>query len=120
MSTTLSRDTFVDTWLDAWNNHDLERILAHYRQDVVFSSPLVASLVGEASGVLLGRKSLRPYFAAALARFPGLHFKLRHVLTGVRSVVLEYETLDGVLAAEVMQLDEQGRIAQVQCHYLCS
>ena len=32
--------TLATEWVAAWNSHDLERILAHYAHDVVFSSPL--------------------------------------------------------------------------------
>ena len=31
-------------WVEAWNDHDLERILAHYADDVVFSSPFIQKI----------------------------------------------------------------------------
>jgi ketosteroid isomerase-like protein len=31
--------TFAREWVKAWNDHDLEAILAHYADDVVFHSP---------------------------------------------------------------------------------
>jgi hypothetical protein len=33
---------FVDDWLAAWNSHDLGRILAHFADDVTFTSPVFA------------------------------------------------------------------------------
>ena len=37
-------DAFVAEWMEAWNSHDLERILGHYADDVEYSSPFIASL----------------------------------------------------------------------------
>ena len=34
-------------WVEAWNAHDLERILSHYAEDVEFASPFVAAILGD-------------------------------------------------------------------------
>ena len=36
---------FARQWIDAWNAHDLERILSPYAPDVVFRSPVAAQVV---------------------------------------------------------------------------
>ncbi len=54
-------DHFARDWIEAWNSHDLDRILAHYTEDFVMSSPYIAQVVGEPSGTLPGR---RPCHAA--------------------------------------------------------
>jgi ketosteroid isomerase-like protein len=41
---------FADEWTDAWNAHDLDRILSHYAADVVFESPVIRERLGKASG----------------------------------------------------------------------
>jgi len=61
-------------WLTAWNAHDLERILAHYADDVELSSPFVAKLTGRTEGVLRGKAALRDYFARGLQAYPTLRF----------------------------------------------
>ncbi|HEX5049396.1 MAG TPA: nuclear transport factor 2 family protein, partial [Gammaproteobacteria bacterium] len=33
--------TFAHEWIDAWNSHDLDRILSHYADDFVMSSPRI-------------------------------------------------------------------------------
>ena len=38
---------FVAQWVGAWNSHDLESILTHFRDDVIFSSPLATKIVPE-------------------------------------------------------------------------
>ncbi len=32
---------FAREWIESWNSHDLERILAHYTEDFEMSSPLI-------------------------------------------------------------------------------
>ena len=110
-------EAFAHEWVEAWNAHDLERILAHYADDIEFTSPFVVAIVGDASGVLRGKAALRDYFAKGLPRYPALHFRLHWVLAGMRSVTLCYESVNNLEAAEVMELDEEGRVVRAQCHY---
>jgi len=52
-----SFDEFCNDWIAAWNAHDLERILSHYREDVLFTSPFAAR-AGARDGVLHGLPAL--------------------------------------------------------------
>lgn len=104
-------------WLNAWNSHNLEHILTHYAEDIVFTSPFVVALQNQADGTLHGKAALADYFAQALAKYPDLVFELRHVATGVNSVTLIYQSVNNLLAAEVMELDGQGLVRRVWAHY---
>jgi ketosteroid isomerase-like protein len=104
-------------WISAWNLHDLNSILAHYSDEIVFSSPFVERLGVGISGSVRGRAALSKYFAAALGKFPSLRFHLRAVLVGVDTVTILYDSVNGLLAAETMALDEAGRITRVWAHY---
>jgi hypothetical protein len=42
-------ERFAHEWIEAWNSHDLERILAHYSDDFVMSSPRIAVIAEECS-----------------------------------------------------------------------
>jgi hypothetical protein len=108
---------FAEEWTAAWNAHDLDRIVAHYSEDVEFTSPFIVKILNEPSGTLRGRESLRSYFGRALAVYPELHFELRRVCTSVASVVLEYTSVNGLQAAEVMMLTEGGKVERVWAHY---
>lgn len=46
---------FATDWIDAWNKHDIGRILAHYADDFEMSSPVIIKLTGERSGTLKGK-----------------------------------------------------------------
>lgn len=108
---------FALEWIDAWNAHDLDRILSHYADDIRFASPFIAQVTDNASGVVNGKLALREYWETALAAYPDLHFKLRKTLAGVNSVVLYYDSIKNLVAAETMEFDETGKVVRVNAHY---
>jgi ketosteroid isomerase-like protein len=110
-------EQFAQSWYDAWNANDLERILGLYADDVELRSPLVSALTGKADGKLVGKAALREYFAAGLEKYPGLRFEPRELSVGVDSLVLHYVSANGRLAAEVVFLNEEGRISRYSAHY---
>jgi hypothetical protein len=107
----------AEEWLDAWNRHDLEAVLAHYADDVEFTSPFAVELTGRADGTLHGIDELREYFGRALAAFPELRFDGLRVALGVSSVTLCYRSVRGLDAAETMFLDGEGKVVRVLAHY---
>src|SRR5258707_3435442 len=71
-------ETFARRWADAWNARAIERVLEHFHQNVVFTSPTALALVG--SPTVGGKEALRAYWAAALGRIGSLHFTVDRVL----------------------------------------
>jgi hypothetical protein len=104
-------------WYEAWNAHDLERILAHYADDVEFSSPFIAVHGISQSGRISGKPGLRAYWSRAFEAYPDLHFDPIAELYGVESVTLHYRGVGGILAAEVHELGSDGRIVRACAHY---
>ena len=41
---------FAQEWVDAWNSHDLERIMSHYDDDVALTSPVALNLLKNGDG----------------------------------------------------------------------
>ncbi len=112
-----SAAAFAAEWVAAWNSHDLDAILSHYAEDVVFSSPFVTALLGNADGIVRGRDALRDYFARGLDAYPDLEFDLHAGLAGAASVAVHYRSVGGREAIEVMELGEDGLVHRVTCHY---
>lgn len=117
MLTTKEANEFARQWISAWNAHDLTLILEHYSDDVVFSSPFVKGIANETSGSLHGRAALLKYFGEALNKFPSLRFQLRADLTGVDTVTILYDSVNGLLAAETAMLNDDRRITRVWAQY---
>lgn len=112
-----SGQEFAKTWIAAWNAHDVDAILGHYAQHVVYASPLIARLPGVVSGRLNGIHKVRDLCVRALARYPNLHFDLLQVFGGVDSLVVYFRSVNGLEAAETFTLDDSGRATHVYCHY---
>lgn len=115
--TTQEADAFVHEWIDAWNARDLERVLSHWAEDCVFTSPLVVKVTGEASGTVHGKAALRDYWTRALARNPDLRFTLERVFVGHDSVVIGYTNQRGVRCAEMIRLGSDGNAVYGCAHY---
>lgn len=107
---------FAADWIAAWNSHDLERILAHYADDFVMSSPRIAAVASEPSGVLVGKSAIRDYWQKALELAPDLRFELEEVFVGADCIVLRYRGVRGP-AAEVFFFDERGRVVRAAASY---
>jgi len=118
MVTSAETHAFARHWIEAWNDHDLERILAHYADDVVFSSPFIQTIGASPSGAIVGTKALLGYFTAALATYPTLTFHLHAVFRGIDTVTLLYESVNGLLAAETMILNQQHQVSRVLAQYV--
>jgi ketosteroid isomerase-like protein len=93
---------FVEDWVRAWNAHDLDAVLAHFHDDVVFTSPVAARLLPETGGVVHGKSALRKYWAAALTVVPDLHFELIGSYQGESVLVINYRNERGGLVNEVL------------------
>lgn len=93
--------SFAAEWVEAWNAHDLEAVLGHFADDVVFTSPIAARLLG-GDGIVRGKEDLRAYWATALPLNPGLRFTLVGVYAGVDTVVINYRNQKDVLCCEVL------------------
>ncbi|MBS0358421.1 MAG: nuclear transport factor 2 family protein [Proteobacteria bacterium] len=108
---------FAHEWLDAWNKHDVDLIMEHYADSIEFCSPVVQKVLGDPKGVVSGISSLRDYFSKQLKKFSTLHFQLLDVFTSPQSIVLYYKINRGLLAAEVMLLDEHMKATKVYANY---
>ena len=108
---------FALEWIQAWNSHDLERILRHYSEDVEVTSPLVESVLGPGRVTVRGKTELRRYWGPALERYPDLRFTLYRAYAGAGSVVLHYQSVQGLIGAECMELDASGKVCRVRAHY---
>ena len=117
MMPTEQANRFADEWIAAWNGHDLDRILAHYTDDFVMTSPFVELVTGESSGTLRGKEAARAYWSAALERVPDLRFELVDVLAGVDSVTVYYRGAMERMAAEVFFFNAGGKVMKAVAHY---
>jgi hypothetical protein len=109
---------FGEDWVNAWNSHDLEKILAHYDDEVELTSPIALKLLNNDDGVVRGKAALRAYFLIGIQAYPDLRFELLNVFWGVETIVLYYgNNVRGNKSAEVMQMTPAGKIRRVWANY---
>jgi hypothetical protein len=113
----LFAERFAAEWIDAWNAHDLERILSHYDEGFEMTSPVIVQIAGEPSGSLRGKSAVGAYWQKALTLMPDLKFELQAVLAGVHGITIIYKGAQGRLAAEVLHFGESGQIVRAFAHY---
>jgi hypothetical protein len=97
-------EAFVDRWANGWNTHDVEAILTHFTDDVVFTSPIAIQLLG-GDGVIRGKDALRQYWTEGIRRVPDLHFEVLGFYVGVSILVINYRNQKGGLVSEVLSFD---------------
>ena len=90
---------FVAEWERAWNAHDLDSLLGHFSDAVVFTSPVAAQILPDCDGVIHGKEALRRYWAEGLRRIPDLRFEVEAVYAGVRTIVINYHNQAGAASA---------------------
>jgi len=109
---------FAKEWVDAWNAHDLDRILDHYDDQVVLISPVALTLLNNINGAVQGKPALRDYFTRGLKAYSDLRFNLVEVLWGVETIVVCYtNNVRDSKSAEVMQLTPAGKVCRVWANY---
>jgi hypothetical protein len=96
---------FADSWAKAWNSHDLEKVLSHFADNMVFTSPVAAQFLNGSNGVIQGKAALRAYWAEGLRFIPDLHFEVVGIYVGVNTLVINYRNQLGRLVNEVLIFD---------------
>lgn len=108
---------FALNWIQAWNSKDINTIMSHYTEDFEMTSPVIISLVNEASGTIKGKESVKRYWSKAIQTNPNLYFTLVNVVIGVNSVVINYKGHRG-LSSEVLFFNANNKVYRAYAHYI--
>ena len=103
-------EQFAKEWIDAWNSHDLDRILSHYTDDFEMSSPLIIERKIDPSGVLRGKTAIREYWAIGLAVLPPIEFELIDVHVGINSIGILYKSIGRRRVIEMLTFNEHNEV----------
>lgn len=101
---------FARDWVKAWNDHDLEAILSHYAEDVVFHSPRIRVVTGRDVDYVSGKPELRAYWGKALTLLRDLFFEVDQVLAGSDAVTILYTNERSQSVAETFVFGPDGRV----------
>jgi hypothetical protein len=95
---------FAERWVTDWNAHDVDALLAHFTDDVVFTSPVAIRVLG-GDGVIRGKEALRTYWSEGIRLIPDLHFEVLAVYVGISTLVINYRNQAGGEVSEVLTFD---------------
>ena len=95
---------FAEQWVADWNTRDVDALLKHFTDDVVFTSPVAVRLLG-CDGVIRGKEALRKYWSAGVRLIPDLRFEVLAVYVGISTLVINYRNQDGGVVCEVLAFD---------------
>src|SRR5262245_46559514 len=80
----------AERWLEAFNAHDVDGLVALYAEDATHTSPKIRTLHPETGGKLLGRAALSAWWKDSNARIPGLRYELTAITASSERVFIEY------------------------------
>jgi ketosteroid isomerase-like protein len=107
-------------WFEAFNAHNLEKLLSLYDEDAEHFSPKLKIRHPETKGLVTGKEALRTWWKDAFDRLPSLHYKVTSLTSNSDRVFMEYiRTVDGeenMLVAEVLEIKEGTIIASRVYH----
>ncbi|WP_259068595.1 nuclear transport factor 2 family protein [Mucilaginibacter sp. X4EP1] len=116
----MKKDEIVADWLDAWNCHDIERIMAHYAEDIEFIAQTVVKRWGKADGKLVGKAELRKHFEKGLELAPEIHFEVDQILWSPNGYAALYRRENNNQVLDAVELNAEGLAIKVTAYYLLS
>lgn len=102
--------TFVvaKQWLSAFNEHDLEKLLALYDEHAEHYSPKLKTRMPETMGVVRGKSAMRSWWRDAFDKLPDLSYREQTITANDDRVFMEYLRIvqgeDDMKVAEVLEI----------------
>ncbi|MEQ1553563.1 MAG: nuclear transport factor 2 family protein [Ferruginibacter sp.] len=98
-------------WFEAFNEHNLEKLLQLYDDNATHYSPKLKIRMPETNGLLIGKNELTAWWKDAFERIPNLYYNCTSLTANDDRVFLEYlRKVPGevdILVAEVLEIDER-------------
>lgn len=107
-------------WFEAFNAHNLEKLLSLYDDEAQHFSPKLKIRHPETNGLVTGKDALKSWWSDAFDRLPSLQYKVTSLTSNADRVFMEYirnvENEETLLVAEVIEIKENRIIASRVYH----
>ena len=107
-------------WFEAFNEHDLEKLLSLYDNDAQHYSPKLKLRQPETRGLIMGKELLHAWWADAFKRLPSLKYEVVKLTADDEQVFMEYTRfVDGeesLSVGEVLEI-ENGKIVASRVYH---
>lgn len=102
--------SIAHAWFEAFNAHNLEKLLSLYDEDAQHYSPKLKIRHPETNGLVSGKYALRTWWQDAFDRLPTLNYKVTSLTANSDRVFMEYirtvTNEDDMIVAEVLEIKE--------------
>jgi limonene-1,2-epoxide hydrolase len=104
-----SNKEIATKWFEAFNTHDLEKLLSLYHQTAKHYSPKLKIRLPETQGLIRGKDALRHWWQDAFDRIPSLNYEVIKLTADEQQVFMEYiRHADGdedLMVGEVLEIE---------------
>lgn len=108
-------------WFEAFNEHDLEKLLKLYDEHAKHYSPKLKIRQPETNGLVQGKDQLRAWWADAFNRLPTLHYEVKTLTADTDKVFMEYTRKvtgeQDMYVAEILEINEIGLISASRVYH---
>jgi ketosteroid isomerase-like protein len=102
--------SIAHAWFEAFNAHNLEKLLSLYDEDAGHFSPKLKIRHPETKGLVTGKEALRNWWRDSFNRLPTLKYKVTSLTANSDRVFMEYirlvENEESMMVAEVLEIKE--------------
>lgn len=97
-------------WIDAFNKHDLKKLLNLYAIDAIHYSPKLKLKQPSTNGWIKGKSALEDWWAMAFSQISSLQYLLKNLIVNEEQVLMEYlRQADGeadMMVAEILEIKD--------------
>jgi ketosteroid isomerase-like protein len=97
-------------WFAAFNQHDLEKLLALYADDAQHYSPKLKLRQPETNGLITGKDALRSWWQDSFERLPSLRYEPTRFIADDERIFVEYtrhvDGEDSMVVGEVLEIKD--------------
>ena len=102
--------SIANTWFEAFNKQDLEKLLALYHENAQHYSPKLKLRKPETKGLIKGKSELRAWWGDSFRRLPSLRYDPIQFTANDKRIFMEYmrqvEGEENMVVGEVLEVDE--------------
>lgn len=118
--TTQKNLSIAHAWFEAFNTHNLEKLISLYDEEAEHYSPKLKVKHPETNGLIKGKNELHSWWKEAFENLPTLHYKVTSLTANDHRVFMEYvrsvANEPEMLVGEILEINEGKIIASRVYH----
>ena len=118
--TTQKNLSIAHAWFEAFNTHNLEKLISLYDEEAEHYSPKLKVKHPETNGLIKSKNELHSWWKEAFDKLPTLHYKVTSLTANDHRVFMEYvrsvANEPEMLVGEILEINEGKIIASRVYH----